>query len=150
MIVIRSWNSIHPVSSTPTIMDSWYHIFIIYHICVVPDVKRLRQAIKDEVERISATLHENVRASMDDFADMLFEKGVISQGIRRSKDYNAIMDEFVNALTFLETVQDCKDHCCKLIDVLTEVGGVARMAGVALSKKWNSSVKVKVGIDFLQ
>ena len=113
-------------------------------------MKKLRQAIKDEVDGISATLHDNVRASMDDFADLLFEKGIISRGTRRSKDYNDIMDEFVNALTFFETVQECKDHCYKLIDVLTDIGGVARIAGVALSRKLNSSVKDKVGIDFLQ
>ena len=113
-------------------------------------MKKLRQTIKDEVTGISATLHDNVRASMDDFADLLFEKGVISRGVKRSKDYGAIMDEFVNALTFCETVQECKDHCSTLIDVLTDIGGVARKAGVALSKKWNSSVKDKVRIDFLQ
>ena len=60
------------------------------------------------------------------------------------------MDEFVNGLTFLETVQKCEDHCRKLINVLTDVGGPATIAGVALSIKWNSSVKDKVGIDFLQ
>ena len=87
---------------------------------------------------------------MDDFADLLFEKGIISRGTRRSKDYNDIMDEFVNVLTFLETVQECKDHCSTLIDVLTDVGGAPRRTGVALSKKLNSSVKDKVGIDFLQ
>ena len=125
--------------------------FINYnHTFIVPDIKKLRQAIKDMVDGISATLHDNVRASMDDFADLLFEKGIISKGVKRSKDYDAIMDEFVNALTFCETVQECKDHCSTLIDVLTDIGGVARKAGVALSKKWNSSVKDKVGIDFLQ
>ena len=56
------------------------------------------------------------------------------------------MDEFINALTFCETVQD---HCSTLINVLTDIGGVARKAGVALSKK-NSSVKDKVGIYFFQ
>ena len=76
---------------------------------IVPDIKKLRQTIKDEVNRISATLHDNVRASMDDFADLLFEKGIISRGTRRSKDYNDIMDEFVNVLTFLETV-----HCARV------------------------------------
>ena len=45
------------------------------------------------------------------------------------------MDEFINALTFCETVQECKDHCSTLINVLTDIGGVARKAGVALSKK---------------
>ena len=47
-------------------------------------------------------------------------------------------------------MQECKDHCSTLIDVLTDVGGAPRRTGVALSKKLNSSVKDKVGIDFLQ
>ena len=113
-------------------------------------MKKLRQTIKDEVEGISATLHDNVRASMDDFAELLFEKGIISRGTRRSKDYNDIMDEFLNVLTLLETEQECKEHCSTLIDVLTDIGGAPRRTGVALSKKLNSSVKDKVGIDFLQ
>ena len=87
---------------------------------------------------------------MDEFVELLYQKDIIGQGVRRSKDYNAIMDEFVNALTYCETVDECKDHCSTLIDVLTDIGGIARKAGIALRKKWNSSVKDKVRIDFLK
>ena len=112
-------------------------------------MKKLRQTIKDEVTGISATLHDNVRASMDDFAELLFEKGIISRGTRRSKDFNYIMDEFINVLTvLLETEQECKEHCSTLIHALTDIGGAPRRTGVALSRKLNSSVKDKVGIDF--
>ena len=86
---------------------------------------------------------------MDDFVELLFQKRLISRGAKRSKDYNAIMDEFLNALTLFETVQKCKNHCSKLIDVLTDVGGPATMAGGVLREKWNSSMKDNVGIDFL-
>ena len=96
-----------------------------------------------------ATLSESVEDKMDDFSKQLFEKGVIPKEVRKSKDYNKVMDTFLSAMPLFETVKEFQDHCLKLVDVLIRLGGDATRNGIALKDSWNTAVKDKFGINFL-
>ena len=96
-----------------------------------------------------AKLSDSVEDEMDDFSKKLFEKDVIAKGVRKSKDYNKIMDAFLSAMPLFETVKDFQDHCLKLLNVLMELGGNPARSGDALKKSWNTAIKDKFGIDFL-
>ena len=113
------------------------------------DVRELRYTIKDKLVEMWATLSDSVEDEMDYFSQKLFEKGVIARQVRRSKDYNKIMDAFLSAMPLFGTVKEFQDHCLKLLDVLMEIGGNATKSGNALKKSWNTAVKDKFGIDFL-
>ena len=112
-------------------------------------MKKFRLTIRDEVQKKWSTLSDSLEDDLDDFAKKLFGKGVITKGARKKKDYNAMMDAFVNGMDHLTTVQEYKDHCSTLLAILTDIGGNAGTTGDELKGLWNIAVKKEHGFDFL-
>ena len=97
-----------------------------------------------------ATLKDSLEHEMDDFAAKLFAKGIIGRGVRKNKNYEAMMDAFVTAMALFETVEDFKEYCSKLLDILKDIGGTAvERTGATLKESWNTAVRREYGIDFL-
>ena len=109
---------------------------------------QLRHAIAEELRKIWHTLSVNVEDDMDDFANMLFEKDIITKGARKSKDFNAIMDVFVSTMDTFESVKEYKEHCSALLTILDDIGGGARRTSRRLKESWKTVVRDTVMIDF--
>ena len=91
----------------------------------------------------------SVEKEVVDFAQMLFGKKIIGRRARDAKDLNAMLDGFINCMALVTTVQEYKDNCSILLDILTDIGGFAERTGDALRASWKTAVKDKVGIaDF--
>ena len=61
-----------------------------------------------------------------------------------------MMNAFEAAMAFFKTVQEFKDHCCTLLDILANMKGIAiKLSGTTLKESWNTAVRREYGIDFL-
>ena len=85
---------------------------------------------------------------MDDFANMLFEKGIISRGARKSKDFNTMMDAFISIMDMFKSFKEYKEHCLTLLAILDDIGGGARLTSRRLKESWETVVRDTVMIDF--
>ena len=109
---------------------------------------QLRHAIAEELRKIWHTLSVNVEDDMDDFANMLFEKDIITRGARKSKDFNTMMDVFVSTMDTFESVEEYKEHCSAFLTILDDIGGGARRTSRRLKESWKTVVRDAVMIDF--
>ena len=111
--------------------------------------EQLKQTIKNKLISIWARLGIGIEGAIDDFANMLYEKGIIGRGTRNLKDYNKMMDEFIGTMDTFETVDKYEKHCEDLLSVLMELGGSSRGWSEYLRKLWKDAMKDNLNIEFL-
>ena len=73
--------------------------------------------------------------------DKLYKAGVISLGVKGNPSYDAIMDEFLNALKFLDDEDELAEYCGKFLEVLISIGGPTEIYG-----KWIRREIEKIGL----
>ena len=106
--------------------------------------------MKIELKKIWSILSDNLEDDLDEFAQKLYEKNIITKGTRKKKDYEVMMDKFVGFMDLLKTEEEYKDHCCILLAILDGIGGAATRIGANLRESWKIAVKDKHGIaDFV-
>ena len=64
-------------------------------------MNKLRLAIRDEVTSKWVKLGDSLKDDIEEFADKLFEKNIITKGARKNKDLKALMDNFTDPWPFL-------------------------------------------------
>ena len=111
-------------------------------------IQAVAQAIAKELHKIWHTLRLNVEDDMDDFADKLFEKNIISRGVRKSNDFNKMMNAFVSTMDTFKTIEKCKEHCSTLLTILDDIEGGARRTSRSLKESWETAVRCIIKIDF--
>ena len=109
---------------------------------------QLRHAIAEELRKIWCTLSDNVEGDMDGFADKLFEGGIISKDVRKSKNFNTMMDAFVSIMGTFERFEEYKEHCLTLLAILDDIGGGARHVSLRLKESWEIVVRNTILTDF--
>lgn len=87
---------------------------------------------------------------MSNFANLLYQNGIITEGGKDSKDFDTMLSEFICGMDYLQSVTEYEEHCTKLLDTLTALSGNARRASNVLRQAWITAVKQSVGIDFLK
>ena len=128
-------------------------IFVMQCLFVSPftveelNLEKLWQTIKDGLVGMWSMLGGSVEEEMKDFATMLFEKEIIGWRARKDRDYEAMMDSFIQCMATFTTVQEYQHHCSTLLDILADIGGPAKKSGNKLRDSWNTAVKDKVGIE---
>ena len=96
-----------------------------------------------------STLSDNLENEIDEFTKKLYEKEIIGKGVRKAKNYEAMMDEFMSSMDGFGTVEEFEGHCSTLLDILADIGGGAKTIGAALGKSWKIAVENKIGIEFV-
>ena len=109
---------------------------------------QLRHVIAEELRKIWHTLSANVEDDMDDFANMLFEKDIITRGARKSKDFNTMMDVFISTMDTFKSVEEYKEHCSALLMILDHIGGGARRTSHHLKESWKTVMRDTVMTNF--
>ena len=109
---------------------------------------QLRHAIAEELRKIWCILSASVEGDMDGFANKLFEGGIISKDVRKSKDFNTMMDVFVSTMGTFERFEEYKEHCLTLLVILNDIGGGAGQVSLRLKKSWEIVVRNTVLTDF--
>ena len=105
--------------------------------------------MKGELTKMWVTLADILEDEIDRFANMLYEKDIIAKGARDKKEYNVMMDAFINSMAALDTIEKIENHCSTLLDILSDIGGAAKTTGANLRKSWRIAVKNEYGIEFL-
>ena len=108
----------------------------------------LTDALKISFQKQYAKLHDCLEGVMPTFAKKLYEKGLISESVMKSKNYDNIVTEFLQGLQFLTSNESLNERCHLFIEVLCEMGG-ATMNGAAqhLSSAWTEAAK-ECGFEF--
>ena len=118
-------------------------------ICNEEAIIYLKLKFNDILRDNHTTIGQSVEASRDDFANKMFENRLISRGTRNSKEYTAMMDEFVMMITQSRDIEQLRKNCANFLEVLEYVGGPAALAGTNLKCDWNEAMKTKYGVVFL-
>ena len=111
--------------------------------------EQLKQTIKDELVHVWAKLGNSIEGAIDGFANKLYEKEIIGQGTRNSKDYNRMMDDFIDTMDTFETIDEYEKHCEDLLSVLMELGGNSKRWSKRLRRSWKDAMNDKFNIEFL-
>ena len=124
-----------------------YYYFLV--IAKPPDFKKLKQTLKSELIKIWSKLSDNLENEIDEFTKKLYENKIIGKGLRKTKNYEEMMDMFISSMDGFDTMQEFEGHCSTLLDILADIGGGAKIIGAALGKSWKIAVESKYGIRFL-
>ena len=89
---------------------------------------------------------ENLRKifdrNMEEIVDNLYSARVISQSRVMDPSYDAIMEEFLNTLQFLDDDKQLAYHCGKFLKVLISIGGPTKICG-----EWIKREIEKIGLE---
>ena len=73
---------------------------------------------------------------------MLFEKDIISRNVRKSKDFDTMMDKYISIMVTFKSVEEYKEHCLTLLAILDDIGGGARRTSRSLKESWKDIIEI--------
>lgn len=83
---------------------------------------------------------------MSSIGNELYSKGIISQSVRTSGNFDAISSEFTAGLSLKKDIASIEGHCSVFLYCLISVGGPVEQAGNTLAQDWIKHVKDKHNI----
>ena len=81
----------------------------------------------------------------------MLQAGFITQAVQKVASFDAIISSFINAMAFMEEVEDIKKHCIKFLIVFYDMGGPFILAGNTIKKciqeTANNQLKLQLNLD---
>ena len=126
-------------------------LFILGDLSLITDCNKLRSLLSSQLDGIYADLEGLLQQeTLKLFTSYLFQSGLISQSVKSSPEYSAIMGELKSSLKFKKTPQLVIAHCHKILSILADLGepqkeaarSIAEDMTEAINKELNVTIKI--------
>ena len=112
------------------------------------DGDRLAHTLSQVLHSYCAKLNKFLKkATLQAFANSMFEEGLITIDLRDDPVYNEIEEHFNLLLEFLSCKEDFEDHCKKFIQALRSLRGSMEVVADRLRDDWREKVNRELHID---
>ena len=92
------------------------------------NIDRVIQIIKEVFQCYQRKLADVIDGSLPDFANRMSEKSLTTV----KDNFNNIMQQCMAGFPFLNTLESIEERCCKILDILIEMGEPVALAGTSL------------------
>ena len=92
--------------------------------------KCITDVLLSKYSRLSRAFDNDMKKA----AEMMLEAGIITQTNESKPNFDAIINNFLSALDFMDKLEDIKEHCVKFLSVFYTLGGPFVHAGNMIKK----------------
>ena len=106
----------------------------------------IESLLSSETSACAQKLKRAFDRNMKEIVSNLYKAGVISLGVKDNPSYDAIMEEFLDAVSCFDNDKQLAEYCGKFLKVLISIGGPTKIHGEMIKKEIEKIVGLEIDL----